>query len=505
MRFKTKRLILSLLLIILSSNLYAIQWLSNKVFTSTSLGRQMYYDAILPDDYHTGRRYPVLIMLHGRKNHYLTWRENSNLLNGMSATNRKFIVIMPEGENSWYMGPWFQYIAKDLVEYVMKTYRTCNIRGIDGFSMGGYGAFYVAGVGPSSGFRPYKSVGSMSGAFIEPNEAKALDGVKIMDRSDLAFYLAPKDCLISFDCGDDDEFKGWIFSYDLAHKNDLMRNDLITAGRILNKNLWYARPLGGKHDWAYWNSRIPEHLAFHYRIFKDYPVLSITSHLETTTYTSNNSARIAGTASATGGISEISYKITSGSKVTTGVATGTDAWFFDATNNVGKTVIRVTALSNYGTSCWAEIELFLRDTSYRIRKVIVKPRKIVAKTSDITYGDGNYLLTAPSNSFFRIAGYIFYPTNGVWKRNNDYVVVYKEKNENRVAKIKFQGNVKKDFILLNIKLKKKNTILPTNFWDVVPVNSDNFIDMEFGKYGEETNLFLDAKGKYKYKGPWFTK
>jgi len=421
-----------------------------------------------------------------------------------SMSGHNFIVIMPEGENSWYMGAWLPYIAKDLVEYVMKTYRTCNIRGIDGFSMGGYGAFYVAGVGVSSGYRPYKSVGSMSGAFIEPDEAKALDGVKILDRANLALNLAPKSCLISFDCGNEDKFNEWFLSYDLAHKNDLMRDDLMTAGRVLNTDLWYERP-PGKHNWTYWNSRIPPHLTFHENIFKDYPVLSITSNLDSITYTSNSMARIAGTASAIGGISNITFKATSGSKVTKGTATGTNAWYFDATNNVGKTTIKVTALSNYGTSCWAEIELFLRDTSYRVRKVIVKPRKIVAKTSDITYGDGNYLLTGPSNSFFQLGGYIFYPTNGVWKRNNDYVVVYKEKTDNRVAKIKFQGKAEKDFILLNIKLKKKNTVLPTNFWDVIPTNATNFMDMEYGKYGEETNVFLNTKGKYKYKGPWFTK
>ncbi len=503
MNLKIDKIIVFFLFVFISSNIYAVQWLSNEVFTSTSLGREMYYDAILPAGYDSGRRYPVLIMLHGRNNHYLTWRENSNLLSSMAG--RDFIVIMPEGENSWYMGAWLPYIARDLVNYVMKTYRTCNVRGIDGFSMGGYGAFYVAGVGTSSGFKPYRSVCSMSGAFIEPDEAKILDGVKILDRSDLAGNLAPKNCLISFDCGNEDKFKEWIVTYDLAHKNDLMRNDLITAGRILDTDLWYSRP-PGKHDWTYWNSRIPDHLAFHHSVFKDYPVLSITSNLESITYISSDAARIAGTASAIGGISNITYKATSGSKVTKGTAVGTNGWYFDATNNVGKTVIRITALSNYGTSCWAEIQLFLRDTSYRIRKVIVKPRKIVAKTSDITYGDGNYLVSEePTNSFFQVGGYIFYATNGVWKRNNDYVVIYKEKNENRVAKIKFHGKAQKDFILLNIKLKKKNTILPTNFWDVIPVNSDNLIDMEFGKYGEETNLFLDANGKYKYKGTWISK
>ena len=504
MNLKTKKIIFSLLVVIISSNLYAVQWLSNQVFTSTSLGREMYYDAILPDDYNTGRRFPVLIMLHGRNNHYYSWRNNSNLLNGMSATNRKYIVIMPEGENSWYMNAWFPYIANDLVEYVMKTYRTCNIRGIDGFSMGGYGAFFIAGSGPTRGFRPYKSVGSMSGAFIEPNKSESLDGVKILDREDIAINLAPKDCLISFDCGNEDKFGNWLISYDLVLRNDWMRDDLEAAGRVLNKDMWYARP-PGIHDWTYWNSRIPEHLAFHHRVFKDYPTLSITSNMENTTYSSNSTARIAGTASAIGGISNISYKVTSGSKVTTGIATGTNAWFFDAESAVGKTVVRVTALSNYGTSCWAEIELFVRNKSYRVRKVFVKPNKIVAKISDFTYGDSGYLLNEPSNNFFRIAGYIFLPTNGVWEQKNQYVVTYKEKTDNRVIKIKFHGNVKKDYILFNIKLKNKNTTIPTNFWDAILTNSSNFMDIEFGKYGEETNLFLDAKGKFKNNDPWFTK
>ena len=503
MNLNTKKILFSIFLITVSSNIFAVQWLSNQVFTSTSLGREMNYDAILPDDYTTGRRFPVLIMLHGRNNHYYSWRNNSDLLNEMSATNRNFIVILPEGENSWYMNAWFPYIASDLVEYVIKTYRTCNILGIDGFSMGGYGAFFIAGAGPAKGYKSYKSVSSMSGAFIEPDKAESLDGVKILDREDIAINLAPKNCSIFFDCGNEDKFGNWLISYSLVDRNDWMRDDLLAAGRILNKNIWYTRP-PGEHNWTYWNSRIPHHLAFHQQVFNDYPTLSITSNLKKITYTTNNITRISGTASAIAGISNISYKITSGSKVTTGIATGTNPWFFDVGNVAGKTVVRVTALSNYGTSCWAETKLFVRDKSFRIRKIIVKPNKIIAKTSDISYGDSEYLLTEPSNSFFKIGNYTFFPTNGVWQRKNQYVVLYKEKTKDKIVKIKIHGNIKKDFILFNIKLKNKNT-LPVNFLNVVLTNSSNIMDIEFGKYGEETNLFLNSKGKFKNSSSWFTK
>src|SRR3954469_13113170 len=72
-----------------------------------------------------------------------------------AALVREMIIVMPNGRNalvgSFYTnstttGNWDDFIAKDLVDYIDKKYRTIarpESRGLAGHSMGGYGTFAV--------------------------------------------------------------------------------------------------------------------------------------------------------------------------------------------------------------------------------------------------------------------------------------------------------------------------------------------------------------------------
>src|SRR5436190_17007900 len=61
------------------------------------------YNVILPPGYRTSKttRYPVLYLLHGHAGHYTDWQTRTNLAD--YAAQYRMIVVMPEGNNSWYV------------------------------------------------------------------------------------------------------------------------------------------------------------------------------------------------------------------------------------------------------------------------------------------------------------------------------------------------------------------------------------------------------------------
>jgi enterochelin esterase-like enzyme len=124
-------------------------------------------------DSDTGRRYPVVYLLHG---YFLTdqyWTGTAPTVNipgvkllpadvpasmdeGIArGTLKPMIVVMPNAytkyagsmySSSTTTGDWESYIAEDLVEYVDSHYRTIPnrmARGLVGHSMGGYGAVRI--------------------------------------------------------------------------------------------------------------------------------------------------------------------------------------------------------------------------------------------------------------------------------------------------------------------------------------------------------------------------
>ena len=125
---------------------------------SPSLGKALKYAVQFPPSYQseTKRRYPVLYFLHG-----MNGNEGEFERRGVAAAISKlreqgkigeFVIVAPAGENSFYLnaknGPQYEdAIIKDLIPYIEKTYRvigTPGTRSIQGLSMGGWGAFYLA-------------------------------------------------------------------------------------------------------------------------------------------------------------------------------------------------------------------------------------------------------------------------------------------------------------------------------------------------------------------------
>lgn len=138
-------------------------------FVSPALARTMKYRVLLPADYSSSpTRYHTLYLLHGLMGNELDWSTKTELAS--LAEGLPFVVVMPDGENSWYTngegdGPRFEdYIAEDLIHEVDAKYRVLRSqygRVIAGLSMGGYGAIKIALKHPDL----YAEAGSFSGAF----------------------------------------------------------------------------------------------------------------------------------------------------------------------------------------------------------------------------------------------------------------------------------------------------------------------------------------------------
>ena len=138
----------------------------------------------LPAGYETSpkRRYPVVYYLHG-----FTW--NDSLIfnqDGMKALLdeaiaakqiRPFILVVPNEQTrfggSWYAnsatnGPWADFTARELVQFVDKNFRTLarpGSRGLAGHSMGGGGTVRLALAYPGTWAAAY----ALSPAFLGPH------------------------------------------------------------------------------------------------------------------------------------------------------------------------------------------------------------------------------------------------------------------------------------------------------------------------------------------------
>src|SRR5712692_4862686 len=139
-------------------------------FQSKLVNATLPYNVILPVNYRASRttRYPVLYLLHGHGGHYTDWLTRTNVAD--YAAQYRMIVVMPEGNNSWYVDAagstdkYESYVLQELIPDVDSRYRTIQSRygrAAAGLSMGGYGAIKYGLKYPNT----FAFAGSMSGAF----------------------------------------------------------------------------------------------------------------------------------------------------------------------------------------------------------------------------------------------------------------------------------------------------------------------------------------------------
>ena len=242
-------------------------------FQSKLINTKLPYNVILPSDYNISKttRYPVLYLLHGFSGHYNDWVARTNIAD--YAADYRIIVVMPEGNDSWYTNSasvttdkYETYILDELIPDVQQRYRTIEARygrSIAGLSMGGYGAFKFGLKSPST----FVFAGSMSGAFgvtrVTEKEIGNLWGdlPKLFgafgsetrlanDVFNLIEKLTPSRNsslpYFYFDCGTEDSPLIFPFNRELS-------------ALMLEKKIPHEfRQLPGDHSWGYWDRQVQE-------------------------------------------------------------------------------------------------------------------------------------------------------------------------------------------------------------------------------------------------------
>lgn len=284
---------------------------------SQSLGIHKRLLVYLPPSYLTDSttRFPVLFYLHGLTGAEDNWLQQARLDRVMDSLvahgGAEAIIAMPDGDDSWYTTwatlpnasacqndtarrepaasfcvPWphyDDYIARDLVAHVDRTYRTradAKHRGIAGLSMGGFGAVTLALRYPDVfsaaashsgvlapallGPRPFREPAVWARTPAELREAAGrryawfapvfgIDtiGWYARDPSRLAARLVTAGTSVPalwVDCGVSDVF--------------LDQNRAFVATlRSLGLSYQYHEPAGG-HDWNYWRAQLPHSLTW---------------------------------------------------------------------------------------------------------------------------------------------------------------------------------------------------------------------------------------------------
>ncbi len=294
--------------------------LQRKTFQADSLGVEKRYFVYLPAGYEaSSSRHPVIYMLHGLGGSEDNWSKYMKLTEAADAMALQAIVIMPDGDDSFYknsatkadyeecMGGssstrgksdradycvrtahYEDYIVKDLVGHVDASYRTiaeAKARGIGGFSMGGYGALMLAmrhknvfsSAASHSGVAALLYVGPRPfvagkaelaedpvafttrmgrfGSLFLSLFGEKIEGWREHDPAFLAQSLDPGELAIYIDCGTEDEFQ---LQHGAAYLHEVLQSRSVVHEFEL---------VPGHHNPVFAGGRIAKSLAFHSKHF----------------------------------------------------------------------------------------------------------------------------------------------------------------------------------------------------------------------------------------------
>jgi len=228
---------------------------------------------IYPDTNKT-RHYPVLYLLHGYGGNYAVWLKRVPFLKTL-AENNQMIIVCPDGAfSSWYVDSpvdstmqYETYISKELTDYIDQHYPTIadgnKGRAITGYSMGGFGAMFLALRHPDI----YGACGSMSGALNLTYIKQEYDLHKRLGDTlkNAGYYndwsivsLLDKNPAIKMpmimDCGTED------FIYGMSKQ----AHEKMAELKIPHD--YIERP--GKHDWKYWSNAVQYEALFFRNFFE---------------------------------------------------------------------------------------------------------------------------------------------------------------------------------------------------------------------------------------------
>ena len=197
-------------------------------------------------------KFPVLYLLHGHGNDYLSWSRCTSL--ERYCEERRIAVVTMSVGNKGYMNAeygenWYDFVGKELPEFVTANFPVSSRREdtyIAGASMGGYGALAHALGHPED----YRAVGVFSPATDWGEQPSRISHAmpQMLSLYDLLEKAEGKALPDIFCCIGDGDF--------LLESMDAFHSHLET------KNIphRYDRVEGWEHEWGFWDKMLPEFL-----------------------------------------------------------------------------------------------------------------------------------------------------------------------------------------------------------------------------------------------------
>jgi S-formylglutathione hydrolase FrmB len=270
--------------------------MSDLTFSTPLLRGDTHVRVMLPASYDPQRRYPVLYLLHGGNDNYMSWTTPGKGEAEQQTAGLPLIVVMPDdGLAGWYtdwynngaFGPprWESYDIGQLIPWIDAHYPVIASRAgraIAGLSMGGFGAMSYAAQQPDM----FIAAASFSGAVdtnTPPYAPTAIDSLSLLDGGppgslfgpyltqqvrwrghnpwDLAANLRGLSLVIRTGNGQPGGPYGGGGPTDvfepLVHAESVSLHRRLTALGI--PHVWDDYGPGG-HDWPYWNRDLAETL-----------------------------------------------------------------------------------------------------------------------------------------------------------------------------------------------------------------------------------------------------
>jgi len=299
MRFRRLALTLLLSTIAFASQAFAQSRAECGSMPSQILNRPVRYCALLPPSFDSSapkpgkeenvKRFPVLYYLHGRGDNEQSLVNTGawTLIEELRRQGKigEFVIVTPQGGSDFYVNSangkirYSDFFLQEFMPFIERKYRieqSRSARGLDGMSMGGYGALRFAFARPDL----FGSVSAHSAALLV-GQPKALDAA-IRAGEPQALMLAgvfgnPIDTAhweenspfalvkekptairrlhIYFDCGDRDDF-----GFD---RGATALDELLTKQKITHEFHLYP----GGHDIGYFLDHIAASIEFHSRNF----------------------------------------------------------------------------------------------------------------------------------------------------------------------------------------------------------------------------------------------
>ena len=234
-------------------------------FHSAALGREMPYRVYLPANLPRNRRLPVVYLLHGAGDNFRSW---SNQSNAAQYAGQGIILVMPEGDLSYYMNAveapqekYEDYITKDLIADVESRFPAEDNRqgrAIIGISMGGLAAVDYAMIHPGL----YAFAGGLSPAVDIPTRRFTLKRAGQWWRFRTIFGPVGSEERMARDPFElartaNPQLTPYIYMT-AGEQEPLLEPITRFAARLKQRGFAYEFHTGpGGHDWAEWNEQVP--------------------------------------------------------------------------------------------------------------------------------------------------------------------------------------------------------------------------------------------------------